>query len=75
MMIKAVIALTFVSAAVAQSASQASLAVAVGQALGDMNKGFCLAFQDNQNDNTTTCFQSCNVTSNKIQDAFNSSKY
>jgi len=76
MMIKAaVVALTFVGAAVAQSAAQASLAVAVGQALGDMNKGFCLAFQDNQNDDTTTCFQSCLVTSSKIQSAFDSSKY
>ncbi len=75
MMIKAVVALTFVGAAVAQTAAQASLAVAVGQALGDMNKGFCLAFQDNQNDETTTCFQSCTVTSTKIQNAFDSSKY
>lgn len=74
-MIKAVLALTFVGVAFAQTAAQSSLAVSVGSALGQMNKGMCLAFQDDQTDITTTCFQSCIVTSNKIQSAFDSTKY
>jgi len=65
-MIKAVVALTFVGAVFAQTQAQSSLAASVGSALGEVNKGFCLAFQDDQTDTTTTCFQSCTVTSTKI---------
>lgn len=52
-----------------------SIAADLGQAIGLANLGSCLAFQDDQTDTTTTCFVSCNVTSNKIASAFNSSQY
>jgi hypothetical protein len=41
----------------------ANFAAAVGDAIGKVNLGGCLAFQDDQTDTTTTCYLSCNVTS------------
>ena len=65
-----IMALAVMGAAYAQ---QSNFAAIVGEAIGKINLGGCLAFQDNQNDTTTTCFQSCNVTSEKIKSAFNES--
>jgi hypothetical protein len=42
-----------------------------GQGIADLNKGFCLAFQDNQADNTTACFKACEATEPKIIAFFN----
>lgn len=38
-----------------------------GQGFSDMNKGFCLAFQDDQTDVTTGCYLSCLDTEPKIK--------
>jgi hypothetical protein len=37
-----------------------------GQGFADMNKGFCLAFQDDQTDDTNNCYISCLDTEPKI---------
>ena len=70
-----ILALTVIGAAYAQSTAQSNFAALVGDAIGKVNLGGCLAFQDDQTDMTTTCFMSCEVTSSKIGDAFNASKY
>ena len=70
-----IMAFAVMGAAYAQTAEQSNFAALVGDAIGKINLGGCLAFQDNQNDTTTTCFQSCNVTSGKIKSAFNASEY
>ena len=59
---KIALALTFVGIAYGQT----NFAAQVGESLGMMNTGFCLAFQDNQNDETTTCYKSCSKTADKI---------
>ena len=41
-----------------------------GQSFADMNKGFCLAFQDDQADTTTGCYISCLDTEPKIKEFF-----
>jgi hypothetical protein len=50
MMNKVVLTLALVGYAVAGPLSR------FGQGFSDLNKGFCLAFQDNQADEETTCF-------------------
>jgi hypothetical protein len=70
-----ILALTVIGAAYAQTAAQSSFAAAVGDAIGKVNLGGCLAFQDDQTDTTTTCYVSCGVTSGKITNAFDSSQY
>ena len=62
MMMKTILALTVVGAAYAQSAAQSSLAASIGAGIGNANLGACLAFQDDQTDTSTTCYQSCLVT-------------
>ena len=47
----------------------------IGTALGFANQGFCLAFQDNQDDMTTTCYAACSVTAQKLDDMMNPTKY
>ena len=64
-------ALTFVGAAYGAT----SFATQVGETFGDLNRGFCLAFQDNQNDKETTCYQSCDKTAAKILTAFDAEQY
>jgi hypothetical protein len=58
-----ILALTVIGAAYGQTAAQSNFAAAVGDAIGKVNLGGCLAFQDDQTDTTTTCYLSCNVTS------------
>ena len=65
-------ALTFVGAAYAATTS---FAAQVGTSLGKLNTGSCLAFQDNQNDETTTCYLSCQETAKQVSLAFDPSKY
>ena len=67
-----ILALTVIGAAYAQSTAQSNFAALVGDAIGKVNLGGCLAFQDDQTDTTTTCFQACTVTSSKVANAFNS---
>jgi len=43
-----------------------------GQGFADLNKGFCLAFQDDQADLTTACYTSCLATEPKIISFFDS---
>jgi hypothetical protein len=43
-----------------------------GQGFADLNKGFCLAFQDNQADTTTACYIACEATEPKIVEFFDS---
>ncbi len=70
-MMKIALALTLVGVAYGQT----SVAASLGSSLGMMNTGFCLAFQDNQNDETTTCYTSCSKTADKITLAFDSKQY
>ena len=69
-----ILALTVIGAAYAAD-PQSNFAALVGDAIGKINLGGCLAFQDDQTDTTTTCFQACTVTSSKVANAFNSSQY
>jgi len=57
---KLLVALAFVGCAMA------GLLSSIGNGAGKFNLGFCLAFQDNQNDTTTACYKSCNNTVPKI---------
>ena len=75
MMMKTILALTVVGAAYAQSAAQSSLAASIGAGIGNANLGACLAFQDDQTDTSTTCYQSCLVTASKVGIAFDSAQY
>jgi hypothetical protein len=43
-----------------------------GQPFSELNKGFCLAFQDDQADDTTACYTSCLNTEPKIISFFDS---
>jgi tryptophanase len=70
-----ILALTVIGAAYAQTAAQSNFAAAVGDAIGKVNLGGCLAFQDDQADTTTTCYQSCLVTSGKVATAFDAKQY
>ena len=70
-MMKIACALTLVGAAYGAT----SLAASFGNGIGQMNTGFCLAFQDNQNDLTTTCYKSCSSTADKIKIAFDANQY
>jgi hypothetical protein len=42
-----------------------------GQGVADLNKGFCLAFQDNQEDTTSASYTQCLATEPKIIEFFN----
>ena len=70
-----ILALTVIGAAYGQTAAQSNFAAAVGDAIGKVNLGGCLAFQDDQTDTTTTCYLSCTVTSGKVANAFDASQY
>jgi hypothetical protein len=69
-----ILALTVIGAAYAAD-SQSNFAALVGDAIGKVNLGGCLAFQDDQADTTTTCYQSCLVTSGKVATAFDAKQY
>ena len=69
-----ILALTVIGAAYAAD-SQSNFAALVGDAIGKVNLGGCLAFQDDQTDTTTTCYQSCLVTSGKVATAFDAKQY
>ena len=70
-----ILALTVIGAAYGQTAAQSNFAAAVGEAIGKVNLGGCLAFQDDQTDTTTTCYQSCSNTTAKVEKAFDASTY
>lgn len=46
-----------------------------GTNIGDVNSGFCLAFQNDPTDTTTTCYQSCLLTAGYIKNMFDKSTY
>lgn len=48
---------------------------AVGLAAGQMNIGFCLAFQDDPTDTTTTCYSSCETSATAIAGMFDMTYY
>lgn len=64
MMNKLILSLVLVGYAVAGPLS------IFGQGVADLNKGFCLAFQDNQEDLTTACYVQCLATEPKIKAFF-----
>ncbi len=66
MMNKVILTLALVGYAMAGPLSK------LGQPSADLNKGFCLAFQDNQADTTTACYTSCLATEPKIVKFFDS---
>ena len=66
MMNKVVLTLALVGYAVAGPLSR------FGQGFADLNKGFCLAFQDDQTDETTACYTACLNTEPKIVEFFDS---
>ena len=72
MMMKVLLALATV---IGIASAQSDLLATIGLHAGEFNEGFCLAFQDNPADNTTTCFASCALTSAQIQLIFNTSDY
>ena len=45
---------------------------ALGVNAGDLNRGFCLAFQDDQTDVKTQCYKTCNSTGPKFEAFFSS---
>lgn len=47
----------------------------VGQAAGQVNIGFCLAFQDDPTDTSTTCYSSCGVSATAIAGMFDMTYY
>lgn len=54
------------------SASVATILSDIGGYASDFNLGFCLAFQDDQTDTTTTCYDTCTTTGTYITDFFDS---
>lgn len=66
MMNKVVLTLALVGYAVAGPLSQ------FGQGFADLNKGFCLAFQDDQANEETACYIACLATEPKIISFFDS---
>jgi hypothetical protein len=46
-----------------------------GTAAGEFNTGFCLAFQDDPTDTTTTCYSSCTTTATYIAEMFDVTYY
>lgn len=46
-----------------------------GGSVGDFNKGFCLAFQNDPTDTTTTCYQSCSATADYVLKMFDKTTY
>ena len=56
-------------------ASAQTMVELIGKHAGEFNKGFCLAFQDNTADTTTTCYASCQKTAAQIQKILTFSSY
>lgn len=67
-----ILAIVGVTAIAAQSSSSL---LAVGTFLGELDRGFCLAFQDDTTDTTTTCYMECDTSGTMIVDLFDTSKY
>lgn len=61
-----------IAALLATAQAQSSLATVVGSAVGDFNRGMCLAFQTNHADTTTTCYTSCDAVSTTVAAMLNS---
>ncbi|TNV77322.1 hypothetical protein FGO68_gene1692 [Halteria grandinella] len=55
--------------------SRASVIADVGTAIGDLNVGLCLAFQDDVTDETTTCYDSCISSAANIATMFDADDY
>jgi hypothetical protein len=50
--------------------SRATVLGDVGTAIGDLNLGLCLAFQDDVTDDTTSCYVSCDLTATNVVTMF-----
>jgi hypothetical protein len=55
--------------------SSANYIADIGTALGEMNTGMCLAFQDDPTDTTTTCYSTCSDAATSIAAIFDIDSY
>lgn len=64
-----------VLAGVVATASAQSVVQQIGVHAGEFNLGFCLAFQDNPDDTTTSCYASCQKTQAQLAKMFDVTQY